>query len=61
MTPDPAVLRECAHIMRRRQPLPPLGDLLPDDAMAVVAAEMRRREWPEVHRGAPDSYGGVKL
>ena len=45
--PFPALVACVAHEQRRKQPLPPLGDLLPDDAMALMREEERRQEHSE--------------
>lgn len=50
MTPlDPALTCALAHEQRRGQPLPPLVDLLPDDAIATVRAEEARRAGERVN------------
>lgn len=42
--PDPALTVALAHEARRHHPLPPLGDLLPEnEAMRIVRAEEWRR------------------
>lgn len=45
--PFPALVACAAHEQRRKQPLPPLGELLPDEAMAIVRDAEGRRESSE--------------